>query len=249
MSDDLYVKNGIRLQKVLAEAGYGSRRAVENLILEARVEVNGKIITELGMRVDPQKQEIRVDYELVNIPKSHKTVALYKPVGVVSTMSDPQGRPTLADLTDAKYGRLFHIGRLDTDSEGLILMTNDGDLAQKIAHPHGNVDKKYVVTLNGKITQNILNTLIKGIELKDGFSQFDKARILGTDPNTSLVEVVIHSGKNRIVRRMFKEVGFKVTSLIRTQIGPIKLGQLKPGRSRVLSDIEVKAFEKLAHIK
>jgi 23S rRNA pseudouridine2605 synthase len=236
----------IRLQKVLAAAGVASRRVSEQLILDGRVEVDDKVVTELGTRVDPQKQEVRFDGELVRLKPGHKTIALYKPVGIVSTMSDPEGRPTLLDVVGDRYGRLFHIGRLDTDSEGLILMTNDGDLAQRISHPSSEMPKTYVVNMTGELTTGQLKKLLKGVELKDGFAKFDKAKILGTNVNESMAEVVLHSGKNRIVRRMFKEVGHKVTRLVRTQIGPIRIGELKPGHNRVLQEAEVKSLESFA---
>ena len=180
------------------------------------------------------------------MPKDSLTVAVYKPVGVVSTMEDPQGRPTLADLVGSKYGRLFHIGRLDTDSEGLILMSNDGDLAQTIAHPENEIPKTYIATMNGKISGQTVKQMLQGFELKDGFTKFDKARVLATTPNESVLEVVLHSGKNRIVRRMFKNFGHKVTKLVRVQIGPVRIGELKPGRSRVLGEVEVAAIEAMA---
>jgi 23S rRNA pseudouridine2605 synthase len=237
----------IRLQKLIASAGICSRRVAEELIEQGRVVVNDEIVIELGRKVDPELDEVRVNGEKVNFRKDLVTIAVNKPVGIVSTMEDPEGRPTLFDLVGTKYGRVFHIGRLDTDSEGLILMSNDGDLAQLIAHPKGEIPKTYIATVNGKISVKAVNELLKGVELKDGFSKFDKANILAAGANESLIEVVLHSGKNRIVRRMFKEVGFKVTRLVRVQIGPIRIGELKTGKSRVLSDVEVGAIEAMAN--
>jgi 23S rRNA pseudouridine2605 synthase len=236
----------LRLQKLMSAAGVASRRASEDLILEGRVEINDEIVLELGRKVDTTKDVVRFDGEIIKMPSDSLTIAVYKPTGVVSTMEDPQGRPTLADLVGGKYGRLFHIGRLDTDSEGLILMSNDGDLAQTIAHPENEIPKTYIATVNGKVSGSTIKEMLQGFELRDGFTKFDKARILATTPNESVVEVVLHSGKNRIVRRMFKNFGHKVTKLVRVQIGPIRIGELKPGRSRVLSDVEVSAIEAMA---
>jgi 23S rRNA pseudouridine2605 synthase len=236
----------VRLQKIIAQGGFASRRGAEELILEGRVEVNDVIVLELGMQVDPINDEVRVDGEKVNFRENLVTVALNKPRGIVSAMEDPQGRPCLADIVGNKYGRVFHIGRLDTDSEGLILMSNDGDLAQLIAHPSGEVPKTYVATVNGKISAKTVKELLRGFELRDGFAKFDKVRILAALPNESVVEVVLHSGRNRIVRRMLKEVGHLVTKLVRVQIGPVRLGELKSGRTRVLSDVEVAAIEAMA---
>lgn len=244
---DQHKLNGVRLQKVLANASVASRRASEELIMSGRVQVNDQIITQLGIRVDPETDKIRVDGELIKLNKDHLTIALYKPKGVVSALSDPQNRLTLTDIVGDRYGRLMHIGRLDADSEGLLLMTNDGDLAQKIAHPSSKINKTYVVTVTGQITQGVLNKMTKGFELKDGFTRFDKAKIIDTDLTQSIIEVSLHSGKNRIIRRMFKEMGFKVTRLVRTQIASIRLGELKPGRTRVLGDAEVLSIEKLVY--
>jgi 23S rRNA pseudouridine2605 synthase len=237
---------GTRLQKVIAAAGVASRRAAEELITAGRVEVNDEIVTTLGRRVLPERDVVRVDGERINMAPTTLTIAVNKPLGVVSTMEDPNGRPTLADLVGNRYGRLFHIGRLDTDSEGLILMTNDGQLGQTIAHPENEISKTYVVTVNGKVAPRTVKELLHGVELKDGVTKFDKVRILAANSDQSVVEVVLHSGKNRIVRRMFKNFGNTVTKLVRVQIGPIRLGELKSGKSRVISDVELRAIEAMA---
>ncbi|MDR1862001.1 MAG: rRNA pseudouridine synthase [Candidatus Ancillula sp.] len=236
----------VKIQKVIAQAGYASRRGAEDLILDGRVEVNDEIVLDVAMRIDPTKDVVRVDGEKVNFDRNMVTIAVNKPKGVVSAMEDPQGRPTLSDLVGNKYGRLFHIGRLDTATEGLILMSNDGDLAQLIAHPSGEIQKVYVATVNGKVKESELKLLAKGFELNDGFTKFDKVRILAHAQDQTVLECVLHSGKNRIVRRMLKYVNHPVQKLVRVQIGPIRLGELKSGRERVLSDTEVSAIEALA---
>jgi 23S rRNA pseudouridine2605 synthase len=242
-------ENKIRLQKVLANAGVGSRRVCEEMITQGRIEVNEKTVVELGTKVDPIQDVIRADGKRIKLSDDHITIALYKPVGFVSAMKDDQGRPTLADLIGDRYGRLFHIGRLDTNSEGLILMTNDGDLAQKIAHPSNNITKTYVVTVLGKIKNGTLSKLTHGLELSDGFSKFDSAKIIGVGTEQSIIEVNLHSGKNRIIRRMFKKVGHKVTKLVRVQIDKIRIGELKPGKSRVLGVPEIATLESSARQK
>lgn len=236
---------GIRLQKVLAAAGLGSRRKAEELITEGRVEVDGELVTELGTRVDPSKQKIRVDGSRIHIDDRHITLALNKPKKVLSTMDDPKGRWTLRDIIGDKYERIFHMGRLDYDSEGLILMTNDGELSQHVMHPRYEIEKTYVATLEGKITGGTLRRMVTtGVDLDDTFVKFDKAVLLASRRDASVVKVTLHSGQNRIVRRMFGALGYPVTRLVRTNIGPIALGDLKPGSYRVLSATEVKLLEK-----
>lgn len=238
-------EDDIRLQKVLAQAGFGSRRKCEQMIVDGRVEVDGELITELGSRVNPKKQQIRVDGSRIHIDDKHVTLALHKPKKVLSTMDDPKGRFTLRDIIGDKYSRVFHMGRLDYDSEGLILMTDDGELSQHVMHPKYEVAKTYVATLEGKIGGNVCNRLVRqGVQLKDGPVRFDQCSVITQRRDQSVVKVVIHSGRNRIVRRVFDSVGYPVTRLVRTQIGPIKLGNLKPGTYRVLSAAELKSLEK-----
>ena len=220
---------GIRLQKLLAQAGFGSRRKCEEIITDGRVEIDGELITELGTRVDPKRQEVRVDGSRVRVNPNHVTLALNKPKRVLSAMEDPKGRYTLRDIVGDKYERIFHMGRLDYDSEGLILMTNDGELSQHVMHPKYEVEKTYIATLEGRISGQVCRRLVTtGVKLDDG----------------TLVKVVLHSGKNRIVRRIFGSIGFPVKRLVRTQIGPIKLGDLKSGTYRVLSQAEVRSLSK-----
>ena len=236
---DVHDPDGVRLQKVLAAAGLGSRRASEDLITAGRVTVDGNPVRELGVRVDPLKAVIHVDGMRVQLDSSIVTLALNKPKGVVSTMHDPEGRPSIGQFVADREERLFHVGRLDAETEGLILLTNDGDLANRLSHPSHGVTKVYLAQLEGRVTPGLGARLLKGVELEDGLAKIDKFQIVQTTPQASLVEIELHEGRNRIVRRIFDEVGYPVTQLVRTQIGPIRLGDLKPGRTRVLSKTEV----------
>lgn len=237
--------NSIRLQKLLAQAGFGSRRKCEDMITEGRVEVDGELVTELGTRVDPHKQQVRVDGSRVRVNPNHVTLALNKPRKALSAMDDPKGRYTLRDIVGDKYERIFHMGRLDYDSEGLILMTNDGELSQHVMHPKYEVEKTYVATLEGKISGTVCRRLVTtGVQLDDGWIKLDHCAIIDSSRDHTMVKVVLHSGKNRIVRRIFGSIGFPVKRLVRTQIGPIKLGDLKPGSYRVLSQTEVRSLSK-----
>ncbi|MGO1261359.1 MAG: pseudouridine synthase [Bifidobacterium mongoliense] len=235
----------MRLQKLLAQAGFGSRRKCEEIIQEGRVEVDGELTTELGTRVDPGQQQIRVDGSRIRLDTRHITLALNKPKRVLSTMDDPKGRFTLRDIVGDRYERIFHMGRLDYDSEGLILMTNDGELSQHVMHPRYEVEKTYIATLEGRIGGNVCRRLVsQGVRLDDGLIKLDHCAIIDGNRDTTIVKVVLHSGKNRIVRRIFGAIGFPVKRLVRTQIGPIKLGDLKPGSYRVLSVTEVRSLSK-----
>lgn len=236
---------GIRLQKLLAQAGFGSRRKCEEIIQEGRVEVDGELTTELGTRVDPAHQQIRVDGSRIRLDTRHITLALNKPKKVLSTMDDPKGRFTLLDIVGDRYERIFHMGRLDYDSEGLILMTNDGELSQHVMHPRYEIEKTYIATLEGRIGGNVCRRLVsQGVRLDDGLIKLDHCAIIDGNRDTTIVKAVLHSGKNRIVRRIFGAVGFPVKRLVRTQIGPIKLGDIKPGSYRVLSVTEVRSLSK-----
>ena len=236
---DVHDPDGVRLQKVLATAGLGSRRACEQLIADGRVTVDGQPVLELGVRVDPATAVIHVDGMRVQLDASAVTIALNKPKGVVSAMHDPEGRPTVAEYVRDRTERLFHVGRLDAETEGLLLLTNDGELANRLSHPSHGAPKTYLAEVEGRVPNGLAQQLTRGIELEDGPVAVDKVRIVQALPHASLVELVLHEGRNRIVRRIFDEVGHPVTRLVRTQIGPIKLGELKPGRTRVLSKTEV----------
>ena len=233
--------DGIRLQKLLAQAGFGSRRKCEEMITDGRVEVDGELVTELGTRVDPKRQQVRVDGSRIRLNPRHITLALNKPRKVLSTMDDPKGRYTLRDIVGDKYERIFHMGRLDYDSEGLILMTNDGELSQHVMHPKYEVEK----TLEGHMSGTVCRRLVRtGVQLDDGWIKLDHCSIIDSNRDQTIVKVVLHSGRNRIVRRIFGAIGFPVKRLVRTQIGPIKLGDIKSGSYRVLSQDEVRALSK-----
>ena len=236
---------GIRLQKVLANAGVASRRVCEELILEGRVKVNGKKVTELGTRIDPAVDQVTVNGTPVQLDASRIYLALNKPLGVVSSMKDELGRPDLHQYT-IKYDRVFNVGRLDAETTGLLLLTNDGDLAHKLAHPSFGVAKLYWARVVGEVSQQSLNQLVKGIELEDGVAKADKIRLLDAASDESLVEIVLHSGKNRIVRRMFEAIGHPVVGLVRKSFGPIQLGPMRPGQVRELNKMEVGALLKVA---
>lgn len=236
---DVHDPEGVRLQKVLAQAGLGSRRACEELIAAGRVTVDEQVVLELGVRVDPRSAVIHVDGLRLQLDKDVITLALNKPLGVVSTMHDPEGRPSLEQFVQNREERLFHVGRLDADSEGLILLTNDGELANRLSHPSHGVSKTYLATVDGRVPAGVGARLKKGVELEDGVVAVDAFRVVDATPQASMVEIVIHEGRNRVVRRLLEEVGHPVTRLLRTQIGPIKLGDLRPGRTRVLGKAEV----------
>ncbi|WP_326599775.1 pseudouridine synthase [Streptomyces sp. NBC_01803] len=231
-------QEGERLQKVLARAGLGSRRACEELIEQARVEVNGKIVTSQGRRVDPQKDEIKVD-GLTIAAQSHLFFALNKPAGVVSSMEDPEGRQCLGDYVQNRETRLFHVGRLDTETEGLILLTNHGELAHRLTHPRYGVTKTYLAAIQGPIPRDLGKRLKDGIPLEDGFARADHFRIVENTGKNYLVEVTLHEGRKHIVRRMLSEAGFPVDRLVRTKFGPIALGDQKSGWLRRMTNTEV----------
>ncbi|MEI6361324.1 MAG: pseudouridine synthase [Actinomycetes bacterium] len=234
--------NLVRLQKVLALAGLGSRRACEALIDQGRVEVDGRLVTEQGMRIDPLTAVVRVDGERVPTAPDISVLAFNKPRGVVTTMSDEQGRPCVGDYLRDRAERLFHVGRLDADTEGLLILTNDGELANRLGHPSHEIDKTYIATVRGQVTTQALRALRDGVQLDDGPARCDSARLVQKTPDRSLVELVIHEGRNRIVRRMMAEVGYPVTDLVRTRIGPVHLGQQRPGVLRAITGPELRAL-------
>ena len=230
----------IRLQKVLADAGVASRRGSEELIAEGRVSVNGMQITELGVKVDPETANIEVDGETIRLNKSKTYLAFHKPAGVISTMSDPEDRPNLGDYFKTRNERLFHVGRLDMESEGLILLTNDGDLAHRATHPSYGLIKKYVVEISGVFGRDEIKRLLQGVELEDGLARALEVNIMREVSQKHFwVEVAIHEGRYHIVRRMFEELDIEVLRLIRSDFGPISLGDTKEGRWRVLNEVEV----------
>ncbi|MGA0067054.1 MAG: pseudouridine synthase [Candidatus Nanopelagicales bacterium] len=230
---------GVRLQKVLAAAGIGSRRACEDLIAQGRVEIDGRVVREQGLRIDPLKAVVRVDGERVPTAPDNVVLVLNKPRGVVTAMSDDLGRPCVGDYVTERTERLFHVGRLDSDTEGLLLLTNDGTLAQRLSHPSHGVPKTYVALVPGPIPRDVGRQLRAGVELDDGPASVDSFAILEATPNKALVEVTLHEGRNHIVRRLLQAVGHPVEELVRTQVGPIRLGQLRPGRTRVVAGAEL----------
>ncbi|MDN6441841.1 Ribosomal large subunit pseudouridine synthase B [Acidipropionibacterium jensenii] len=234
------VKQGVRLQKVLAQAGVASRRAAEEMIDEGRVEVNGEIVIVQGRRVDPEHDEIRVDGSRIPTARRHLYYVLNKPRGVVSTMDDPDGRACLADLEGVpNHERLFHVGRLDTETEGLILLTNDGEFAHRMTHPSYKVLKSYLAEVEGFVDDKVIRRLTKGLTLEDGPVHPDSVRLVQASEMKSLVEISLHEGRNRIVRRMMDSVAHPVRRLSRTAIGPVRVGRLGVGDMRPLSREEL----------
>ena len=232
-----------RVQKLLAAAGIGSRRFCETLINDGRVKVNGRVIG-LGDKADPQKDSIVLDGKLIRVSTKRIYIALNKPKGYLSDVDETHPRPTVNDLVGLDEP-LFAVGRLDLESEGLILMTNDGELSQHVMHPKYEVEKTYIATIDGKIGGNVCRRLVtQGVQLDDGLVKLDHCAIIDANRDQTIVKVVLHSGKNRIVRRIFGAIGYPVRRLVRTQIGPIKLGDLKSGTYRVLSQVEVRSLQK-----
>lgn len=243
-NSDVHVKDGERLQKVLARAGLGSRRACEDLITAGRVQVDGQVVRELGTRVDPDTQVIHVDTLRLQLNPDLVTLALNKPEGVVSTMDDPEGRPTLESWVMNRPERLFHVGRLDTDTQGLIFLTNDGELAHRLTHPRWEIAKTYVAKVEGRVPRGLIRTLRDGVELDDGPAVIDRGRVIDVSASASLVEIELHEGRNRIVRRIFEALGHPVLELTRTAVGPIHLGDLRVGATRVIAGAELGSLMK-----
>lgn len=235
-------QDGVRLQKVLSQAGVASRRVAERMIRDGRVEVDGRVVTELGTRVDPAASVIRVDGARVRVDDTRVYLALNKPRGVHSTMSDDRGRPCIGDYVEYRVrgdAKLFHVGRLDADTEGLMLLTNDGELAHRLMHPSYQVPKTYIATVVGAIPRGLGKKLREGVELDDGPAKVDDFAVVDAVPGKSLVRVTLHEGRKRIVRRMLAAVGFPVQELVRTDIGSVELGEQRPGSIRALTRKEV----------
>ena len=231
----------VRLQKFLADAGVASRRASEQIILEGRVTVDGKVVRELGTRIDPVHSEVAVDGRRLKA-KRKLYVAVNKPAGCISSRRDPEKRRTVGDLLPREWSNLFPVGRLDYASEGLLFLTNDGDFCLKLTHPRYGVRKKYRVTIEGRVDGELARRLTKGMVHEGERLKAERVRVLTTNNTSSLLEIELAEGKNREVRRMFEVLGRTVTSLQRTQIGPIKLGELRVGRWRTLTDTEIKSL-------
>lgn len=229
-----------RLNKIIADAGIASRRAADQLILAGRVSVDGEIIIELGGKYDPEINDVKVDGESLIINKSKTYLAFHKPAGIISTMSDPEGRANLGDYFKDRKDRLYHVGRLDKDSEGIILLTNDGDLAHRATHPSYGLEKRYLVEVEGEFNKQMSDQLLQGVRLEDGLARAMKVvHARAVSKNHHWVEITIHEGRFHIIRRLIESLGLKVLRLIRLDFGPINLGDMKPGRHRVLNSQEM----------
>lgn len=238
-SPDVEPADGVRLQKLMAAAGVASRRVSENLITAGRVTVNGSVVTELGRRVQ-ETDRVTVDGTAVQLDTTRRYLMLNKPVGVVSSLSDERGRPDLSSFVSTFQERVFNVGRLDAQTSGLLLLTNDGQLAHVLSHPSFGVEKTYIAKTKGRITAQTVAKLRAGVDLEDGPIAADKARIVGqAGARETIVEITLHSGRNRIVRRMLEEVGHPVVELVRRQFGPLHLGPLAPGAMRDLTKVEL----------
>ncbi len=234
----------LRLNKIIADAGVTSRRGADDLIISGRVMVDGRVVRELGAKYDPEKIHVEVDGETITQEMTKTYLALHKPRGVLSTMFDPDGRPSLADFIDLRTERLFHVGRLDKDSEGLILLTNDGDLTFRATHPSYGLEKTYIIEFDGKLPAGIEKTLLNGVELEDGM-----ARVLAFKQLSSTwIEVTIHEGRYHIIRRLMEAIGVEVLRLIRTKFGPISLGETLEGRWRDLNDGELISLQRALNL-
>lgn len=231
-----------RLQKVLAGAGLGSRRFCDDLVSSGRVRVNGQV-AEPGTRVSPLSDLIEVDGVRIGLPGERTVIALHKPRGVVTTMADDRGRPCVGDLFRDYPSRLFHVGRLDEDTEGLLLLTNDGALAHRLTHPSHGVPKTYLATVAGVVGPDTLDRLLRGVHLEDGSARADRVGIRGREGGDTVLELVIHEGRKRIVRRMCKAVGHPIVRLVRTRIGGLEMLDLGPGSWRALEPHEVVELE------
>jgi 23S rRNA pseudouridine2605 synthase len=235
----------MRLNKIIADAGITSRRGADELIADGRVTIDGRPIRELGAKIDPERHEVAVDGETIQRSMTKSYLVLHKPKGVLSTMYDPEGRPSLADFIDLRKERLFHVGRLDKDSEGLILLTNDGDLTFRATHPSFGLEKTYIIEFEGRLETGVDKVLLKGVELEDGMGRVLSFKQLS--PNW--IEVKIHEGRYHIIRRLMEAVGVEVLRLIRTNFGPISLGDTPEGRWRDLNEQELLNIQKALDLK
>ena len=235
----------MRLNRIIADAGITSRRGADELIADGRVTVDGRPIRELGAKIDPDNHEVAVDGETIKRSLTKSYLVLHKPKGVLSTMYDPEGRPSLADFIDLRKERLFHVGRLDKDSEGLILLTNDGDLTFRATHPSFGLEKTYIIEFEGRLETGVDKVLLKGVELEDGMGRVQSFKQL----SANWIEVKIHEGRYHIIRRLMEAVGVEVLRLIRTNFGPISLGDTPEGRWRDLNEQELLNIQKALDLK
>lgn len=233
-----------RLNKVIADAGITSRRGADELIHDGRVSVDGEIVRELGVKVDPDNSVVMVDGETITQSLTKTYLALHKPRGVVSTMYDPEGRPSLSDFISLRTERLFHVGRLDKESEGLILLTNDGEMTFRATHPSYGLEKTYLIQYAGRLPKDAEASLLKGIELEDGLGRVLEFKAL----SPTWIEVTIHEGRYHIIRRLMEAVGVDVLRLIRTRFGPILLGDVLEGRWRDLNKAELVNLRKALNL-
>jgi len=231
--------SGIRLQKVLSQAGVASRRAAEEMIAEGRVSVDGEVVRQMGRRIDPSVAIVRVDGGRIELRDDVVHLALNKPRGMLSAMSDDRGRPCVGDLVAGKDDRLFHVGRLDADTEGLLLLTNDGELGHRLMHPSFEVPKTYLAEVPGPIPRDLGRRLRDGVELADGPVRVDSFRVIDAHAGKAMVELVLHEGRKHVVRRLLDEVGHPVRRLVRTAIAEVKLGPQRPGTLRPLTRPEL----------
>lgn len=236
---------GERVQRALARAGFGSRRGCEELIVEGRVTVNGTVAT-LGDRLDPETDSVAVDGVTVNLDPNVRYYALHKPPGVVTTMKDPQGRPDIRSFLPQEGPRVFPVGRLDRDSEGLLLLTNDGEMGNRLLHPKYEIEKEYLAEVDGVPTDRQIARIRRGVELDDGLAKPTSARLVATSGARGAVRLTMTEGRKREVRRLLAEVGLPVTRLVRLRVGPVKLGDLAPGAVRELSPEEIRALARAA---
>jgi 23S rRNA pseudouridine2605 synthase len=237
-----------RLQKILARAGYGSRRACEQLIVEGRVRVNGQVVTQLGTRADPQRDVIEVDGQRVNLPEKHTYILLYKPAGVVTSRKDPHASRTVMDCLPTISANVFPVGRLDADTTGALLLTDDGALAYRLTHPRYGVPKTYLVEVTGEVDEAALRRLREGVELEDGMTAPAQANVVTYHPQrrTTILRLTIHEGRKRQVKRMCQAVGHPVVRLHRERFGPLSVDNLSPGAWRHLTPEEVAAVRRAA---
>jgi 23S rRNA pseudouridine2605 synthase len=231
--------DGVRLQKVLAQAGVASRRAAEELIAAGRVSVDGQVVREMGRRINPETAVVHVDGSRIVLREDLVHLALNKPRGMLSTMSDDRGRPCVGDLVAERGDRLFHVGRLDAETEGLLLLTNDGELGHRLMHPSYQMEKTYLAEVMGLVPRDLGRRLKEGVELDDGPVAVHAFRLVDSHAGRSLVELVIHEGRKHVVRRLLDEVGHPVQRLVRTAVGDVALGNQRPGKIRALNHAEV----------
>lgn len=235
-----------RIQKIISAAGIASRRAAEQLILEGRVRLNGKVVTELGTKADPERDHIKVDDKLINPRQPKIYIMLNKPGGYVTTLSDPEGRPTVQALLTGVKMRVYPVGRLDFNTEGLLILTNDGDFAYLVTHPRHELPKTYLAKIKGALDEDDVARLEKGVYLEDGKTSPARVRLIRKESSNSWVEITIREGRKRQVRRMFERVDHSVIKLKRIKIGPLSLGDLQPGKYRHLTRAEVEMVREAA---